>query len=195
MSTMTTERFLPRGEIEDKAKQVLGRWGMSALPVDPLAIAHREGVGVLTVAFLDESMSGSITLDATGTTTIRLNRQDSPVRKRYTIGHELGHYFLHLVRRQTAGGAVPSGAVQQFTDGTNNLFRQPSKARQQASDEARREYQANLFAAALLMPEDDVRTLWQKFDSVCELARVFDVSDQAMSIRLGQLGLLDVSTA
>ena len=55
--------------------------------------------------------------------------------------------------------------------------------------ERRREIQANMFAAALLMPEDHVRRLWEGLGSVEAMARLFNVSVAAMEIRIGQLGL------
>jgi Zn-dependent peptidase ImmA (M78 family) len=180
-SSTLTQPYIAREMIEYETRQVLQRVGMYALPVDPLALARREGITVLTVKFVDETLAGSITKDLTGTT-IRLNRDDPPSRKRFTLAHELGHHYLHLQR----------GDESQFADGVNNLYRQPNKSRGVMSDEARREYQANLFAAALLMPEEMVRSYWQSVDSIWEMARLFEVSDLAMSIRLGQLGLLDV---
>ena len=189
-TTTNAVPFLPRERIETEARQVLQRFGITALPIEPLTIAVREGIAVLTVTFVDQSLSGSISVDGSQTT-IRVSRADAPSRKRYTIAHELGHYYLHLVDRRAPDGEAVDQVVRQFTDGTNNLFRQPSKIRPMASDEARREFQANLFAAALLMPEDRVRRYWQDYDSIAEMARVFEVSELAMSIRLGQLGLLD----
>ncbi len=53
----------------------------------------------------------------------------------------------------------------------------------------RREIQANMFAAALLMPEDMVREEWNKLKSVEEMSRRFNVSETAMGIRIDQLGL------
>ena len=55
--------------------------------------------------------------------------------------------------------------------------------------ERRKEIQANMFAASLLMPEDEVRSEWNRLRSVDELARIFNVSEAAMGIRIDQLGL------
>ena len=172
--------YLPREAIDGRAKAVLERHGLYALPVDPLAVATREQIAVYNVSFTDETLAGAISRHG-HQTTIYLRQQDPPSRKRFTIAHELGHFFLHLA----------ADGNQQFTDGENNLFRQPGKSRPVTSDDARREYQANLFAAALLMPSEKVVQLWQSTDSIREMSNLFGVSDLAMSIRLGQLGLLD----
>ena len=61
--------------------------------------------------------------------------------------------------------------------------------------EQRREVQANMFAAALLMPEDATRFEWERLHSVKRMARRFNVSEEAMGYRLDQLGLLDAQKA
>ena len=49
--------------------------------------------------------------------------------------------------------------------------------------------QANQFAAALLMPEELVREAYETNQDLRKLARIFNVSETAMGIRLAQLGL------
>jgi Zn-dependent peptidase ImmA (M78 family) len=109
--------------------------------------------------------------------TLLVNATDPPFRKRFTIAHELGHHFLHLLEDG------------EFVDGEANLFRGITEDQQQVTPERRREIQANMFAAALLMPEPAVRAEWEKLKSVEALARRFNVSESAMGIRVVQLGL------
>jgi Zn-dependent peptidase ImmA (M78 family) len=107
-----------------------------------------------------------------------VNHSDPPYRKRFTIAHELGHHFLHLLEDG------------EFVDGEADLFRQPHDSEEtEITPKRRQEIQANMFAAALLMPEDAVRSEWQEMQSIGELARRFNVSETAMGIRLDQLGL------
>jgi len=62
-----------------------------------------------------------------------------------------------------------------------------------ATGEIHKEREANAFAAALLMPKDLVANVIEKFkfngdEMVKHLASEFNVSDQAMSFRLSNLG-------
>ena len=74
--------------------------------------------------------SGAIYVHGRGDFDIVLPQFTSPLRDRFTIGHELGHYFLHS--RQ---GERPLVAYRQ---GSGRL-----------------EWEANWFAAGLLMPKDE----------------------------------------
>jgi hypothetical protein len=102
--------------------------------------------------------------------------RDWPPRRRFTIGHELGHWCLHR-----ASGAVwcRSQAVDP-----------PPAARRAYPAE---ETEANEFAAALLMPAHLVRRHYERlrsrdrercFEQMC---RVFGTSGAAMSRRLRQV--------
>ena len=109
--------------------------------------------------------------------TLLVNGSDPPYRKRFTIAHELGHHFLHLLHDG------------EFVDSEADLFRQSHEDHKEITSDRRREIQANMFAAALLMPADEVVKNWQKTRSVEDLARIFNVSPSAMGFRIDQLGL------
>ena len=93
-----------------------------------------------------------------------------PARRRFTIAHELGHWFLHQ-REQTS------------------LFCRQAQVEDDAKEERPPlppiEAEANLFAAALLMPAEMVRREYVRadrdFDRLC---RTFGSSGAAMSRRL-----------
>ncbi len=87
--------------------------------------------------------------------------EDPIVRKRFTVAHEIAHYLLH---RHLFSGEVIDAALYRSTL-SNSL-----------------EAEANSFAADLLM-------LWHLLSPlkdlpVSELSRHFEVSDEAMRIRL-----------
>lgn len=88
-------------------------------------------------------------------------------RDRFTIAHELGHYFLHS--RQ---GEIPLRAT-----------------RMGRCDTPRAEWEANWFAAALLMPEGPFRETWEARRSLSALADRFVVSHDAARVRKEVLGL------
>ncbi len=166
---------LSRGDVENRAKDVLQKSGLETIPIDPVALANREGIKVNNATFSEENLVGMI-VKRGDDVTLLVNQDDSPYRKRFTIAHELGHHFLHLHEDG------------EFIDQEADLFRTHFKD-QEFSPERRREVQANMFATALLMPEDQVRRLWEELASVEVLARLFNVTVASMGIRIGQLGL------
>jgi len=101
--------------------------------------------------------------------------QRSPGRRRFTIAHELGHWYLHR-----AGGDARFCRSEDVGGSAAELRA------------ARRiEAEANRFAAALLMPESLVRRDAPACRySVPALARRFGVSVAAMQVRLEALQLL-----
>jgi Zn-dependent peptidase ImmA (M78 family) len=171
--TVTTPP-LTRREIEDQATEILRTHGLFSIPVDPVTLANREGIRVNNAKFSDENLSGLVAKRGPNVT-ILVNQSDVPFRKRFTIAHELGHHFLHLL-----------AADGDFVDTQVDLFRD-AEAGESGSRTV--EVQANQFAAALLMPEGLVREAFGRTQNLSELARLFNVSEEAMAIRLGRLGL------
>jgi uncharacterized protein DUF955 len=106
--------------------------------------------------------------------------RDWPARRRFTIGHELGHWCLH---RTT--GAVWCRA--------NAVDPEPRARRAYPPEES----EANEFAAALLMPAHLVQRHYERlrrrdpdgcFEQLC---RIFGASGAAMSRRLAHLSKRD----
>jgi Zn-dependent peptidase ImmA (M78 family) len=168
--------------IEERARDVLRHHNLESVPINPVSLAKRLGKAVNNAKFSDETMVGMIAKRGDDVT-ILVNQSDPPYRKRFTIAHELGHHFLHLLQDG------------EFIDGEANLFRSPKGDQSTWTPLQRREWQANAFAAALLMPEDLLRSEWEDTQSVDELARRFNVSVAAMGYRLNQTGLLDEQEA
>lgn len=155
-----------------EARKTLELYGADDIPVDVESICKRLGIKVLYVDFSEIEMrvgkeiAGAIQKVGSAYT-ILVNEDDSDVRARFTIAHELGHYFLHMKGNQKE--IVTS-------------FRR---------DRSPKETSANKFAAELLMPREMVRREYAKMvipvsDS---LAKKFEVSKSAMRVRLDSLGL------
>lgn len=167
---------MTRSELEERARQVLLDHGLLDLPVDPVKIANALGIKVYNAKFGDANVSGLLALRG-GTSSIYLSAEDQPVRKRFTVAHELGHFVLHL-----------SGRQGDFVD-TSDSFRTTYDPDLSWTAERRMEWEANIFAAALLMEETLVRKKWDEIRNIEGTARWFQVSQQAMAIRLESLGI------
>lgn len=169
-------------QLQKKSKALLERCGVIAAPVDVHCIAASLGLIVREASF-DSDMSGFLYQDQ-DQAVVGINRSHSNVRKRFTLAHEVGHHVLH--QRGTTyvdrhAGPTILRRDQHSRDGTN-----------------RKEIEANSFAAELLMPvhflERDVLQLQDTYDGdelILKLSRKYEVSAQAMTIRLFKLGYID----
>ena len=108
-------------------------------------------------------------------------RNDPPLRRqRFTIAHEIGHWVCHCLEGRAAK-LEPSYC--RATDIANDVDRKIER-------------EANIFASALLMPEDAVRAAWEEIvaqsheDPAVAMAARLDVSPSAMGWRLFNLGLV-----
>ena len=165
-----------RSEIEQRAKEVLSQHGLYSLPVDPVRLANKIGVKVNNAKFADDAWAALIA-KRNHVARIFVEQSDPPYRKRFSIAHELGHHFLHLPEEG------------QIVDKRADMFREREPAVGPISEDRIREIQANWFAAALLMPADLVRAEWNKNPSMKHMARLFNVSEEAMGYRLDTLDL------
>jgi len=169
---------MKRGDIERLATDVLRDHGLLSFPVDPLKVSNALGVKVMNAVFSEEDKSGAIVRRGDHFS-IFVNANDPPARKRFTIAHEIGHKLLHM----------KTGHLE-FVDKADNFRSSAIDDVEGWTEERRREWEANVFAAALLMNEDLLRDRWQTEKNPAMLAWKFQVSQQAMTIRLAQLGLL-----
>jgi hypothetical protein len=110
----------------------------------------------------DENISGSIIVNGPNNFHIYVSAYTGQTRDRFTIAHELGHYFLHS--RQ---GEMKIYA-ERYTPGTTLPV----------------EWEANWFAAGLLMPEEAVKECWEDFPAESYIASVFGVSVDAATYRI-----------
>jgi len=170
--------LLRRNQVEQVANDVLRQHGLTSVPINPVTIAQKEGFQINNAKFSDDSLLGMIARRP-GNLLMLIRAEDSPNRKRFTIAHELGHHFLHLL------------SDGEFIDHEADLFREEyvEQDTPQMSENQRAEVQANMFAAALLMPEEHMRHFWQQLRSIKKMAELFGVSEEAMGYRINRLGL------
>ena len=169
---------IPTEELEKKAGDLLQEAGMAQAPVPVDEVARHLGIQV-DEADLGEECSGMLVREE-DYAVIGVNVNHHEHRKRFTIAHEIAHYMLH-------GGEA-------YIDRPLHIDLRAADA---GSGTQQEETEANQFAAALLMPADQVRAAVaeQPFDPAQDdelpnLAQRFKVSPQAMTTRLIHLGLI-----
>ena len=168
---------MTRAEIEARAQALLRDHGLLSMAVDPVRLASALGVKVFNAKFGEEDVHGLLAR-RDGQTTIYVNATDAPVRKRFTVAHEIGHLCLHML----------DGDVE-FIDNADSFRTLAPEPGAPWTATRRQEWEANQFAAALLMPADLVRQQVAAIQDLDGLARWFQVSQDAMAIRLHTLGL------
>lgn len=146
----------------------------SSAPVDVVGMASALGVDVAR-DFLGPEVSGKIQRNAKGKYTIVVNASDSLARQRFTVAHELAHYLYH---RDLIGDGVSDSPAYRAPD--KNIYKNtPLKERH--------EWQANQFAANVLMPNDLLRAVERENPGITipQLAQRFGVSVPAMRVKKG----------
>lgn len=163
------------------------------LPVNINKILEILNITKLKDDSIAKSTNGKVDLDSIGcifykkgesTPTIWLNPYEHhyETRERFTVAHELGHYVKHI---------LPNGNEKMFVDNDRTLSRSRSYG-------DRVEFEANKFAAIMLMPKGLVTKSFKNYqnegwlaeDLIERVARDFNVSRQAMRYRLANLDLL-----
>ena len=175
--------MLKPSQIEDRVRNLLQRMKVREPSVPVREIAERLGASVREANF-DGDTSGVLTRRG-GAPVIGVNASHHDVRQRFTIAHEIGHLELHSdALHVDAGhqlGVVPPAPLKRDTRSS------------QAIDD--REIEANRFAAALLMPEDFLRRDLKGVPRpvspaiLTKLAKDYEVSRQALTFRLANLGI------
>ena len=177
MNDKSAKEYISTEEIEKRSIQILRDNKITQAPVDPVKIASMEGIKVLNAKFSEDDMSGMISKNG-DELIILVNYKEYPHRKRFTIAHELGHYFLHLNKDG------------EFIDRSYDLFRVEDDIQTNANKDKLKEVQANKFAAAILMPRELINKAIEKTKDIEELSEMFEVSQSAIGFRVSNLGVL-----
>jgi Zn-dependent peptidase ImmA (M78 family) len=167
--------------IEQRAEKLLIDSNSCSIPVQLTACAKYLGITVKNVE-LDADVSGFLLLKDDSTSHIGINKSDPANRRRFTLAHEIAHFVLHAKDSKL------------FVDKDEKVLYRDANS---STGELAKEKEANAFAAALLMPEKMLREeinnqkeeAKKKF--ITNLAKKFQVSEQAITIRLTNLGLID----
>lgn len=158
-----------RKEAEKDAARLLKATLRVGVPVDSPAIANELGLKVF-VTDLKEITLGGLLMKPGDDPKIFVNKRDGYLRQRLTCAVELGHYL-----RRSAE--------------TNKYARVDRRGPRSESEEEPDEIYAHEFAAALLMPKEDVEILVELGMDDLEMALQLFVPREAMQLRLRDLGL------
>jgi len=169
-------------DIERRAEKVLTESNTDTVPVDLHKIAEKHGIMISEAPSKRDDISGLL-IKSKQKTFVGVNAFHHSNRKRFTIAHELGHYFLHKNE-------------DTFVDNNENL--ELVKFRDNTAPKTQEEREANCFAAALLMPSKSVTkhfcALTEVMGDITEviekLSDKYEVSHDAMMYRLINLKLI-----
>lgn len=158
--------------IEEKAENILSSYKIDSVPVNAIEIAKRANI---LIQYAPSKKFSGVIYRKDGIAFMAISSSESNTRQRFTIAHELGHFFLHPQK----------DTFIEFRDNKKNIAR------------GIKEVQANQFAAALLMPkkilEKDVKNFMETgiTESVIRfLADKYLVSEDAMKYRLMNLNFI-----
>lgn len=170
--TETSQRDLPPPGLLDSPEQVVRYYEQMGLPMDSSIPIQTiiETNNELDLTFKDLGHNDAyIKRIADDRFEIAVNSKHHPNRQRFSMAHEYAHYLLHR------------GKIDLMTEGERILHRN--------GDRNSIEYQANTFAAELLMPEDLVRRAFRFSEgNLSKMALQLRVSKESLTHRLRDLG-------
>lgn len=134
-------------------------------------LVHKNGGEINYIGFLDADQTDAIIVEPDGRFVIRLSQHTGALRDNFTIAHELGHKLLHwpIVRKTNAGCGMK--ATRSVDESNQDLVRC--------------EWEANWFASAFLMPEEEFKTAFRQGVA----SETFGVTEAAVNVRAKALGL------
>jgi Zn-dependent peptidase ImmA (M78 family) len=138
--------------VEATASQVLKDQKIDRLPIDPKAIATSADILVQAKPPENDGFSGMLAQVGQSYGILYATYIDSEGFQNFSIAHELGHYFL-------------PGHMEQLLSGG------PHQSRAGFASTDPYEQEADIFAAALLMPERLVKPLLKRNDDGMDLVR------------------------
>ncbi|HSR88793.1 MAG TPA: ImmA/IrrE family metallo-endopeptidase [Candidatus Udaeobacter sp.] len=155
--------------IQAKVRKILTHFKVTEAPVPVEQIAEKMNIQISYAPSVEYS---GILIRKNGGALMGINTEESPARRRFTIAHELGHFFLE----STTAVSID------YRDNNNR------------PDKTIFEKRADDFAANLLMPKqlllNDFRKLDGSYeDRLIELSEQYQVSREAMMWRLKNLNL------
>lgn len=151
--------------MRENIKQIFDKLNIKTPPIPIEKIAELFSLKVVYYSKFPDNISGTI-IRQENLNAIGVNSNHPEVRQRFSIAHELGHFLLghdhaHIV---------------------DDTFDKPTD----------KEQEANKFAAEILMPTEMLKKdISENEYDIPSLANKYKVSEQAMSIRLLETGMIN----
>lgn len=169
---VASQRNLPPPGLLDSPEQVVKYYQQIGLPMDSSIPIEKiiESNEEFDLIFKDLGVNDAyIKRIADNRFEIAVNSNHHPNRQRFSMAHEYAHYLLHRSKIDS----MPEGERILHRNGDKNSI----------------EYQANSFAAELLMPEELVRGAFRVSNgNLTQMALELRVSKDSLKYRLGDLG-------
>ncbi len=157
-------------KLEKLTEEILLRNDIYKIPADIIVIAQNNNIDVYKMKMPDEKIMGLIKYDKdTSAFVIAINKELNTNQQRFTLAHELGHFFLD--KEQLMSEEIHIDVMFRITN---------------EKDEKEVEY----FAGALLMNKTLLEKTYETVRDIKELSKLFEVSEADMTYRLNILGLL-----
>lgn len=128
---------------------------------DPERIARQSGIMIREVEWKEQS---GAYIEILRQPVIFVAERLDPVMRSIVIAHELGHHFLHKKEAAEAGGF---SEFKIFDMTLNNM-----------------EYEANTFAAQLLLPDEDVKDLIYQGYDVAQIASAMNSDINLVALKV-----------
>lgn len=155
-------------KLENLTSNILLNNDLYKIPANILKIAEANDINVFK-ADLEKKILGAIHYDKdVKKYSIILNQNQDSKQQRFTLAHELGHFFLH--KNILEADELHIDVMYRIEDAE--------------------EKEVDYFASALLMNRMLLEKMYENNPSIRELAEMFDVSISVMTLRLDTLGLL-----
>lgn len=157
------------GSPEGLVRQILKLAPDMPIPVPIEELAHQLDIDEILELSTDGYEGGLITDETRSSGTILVSKSAMKGRRRFTVGHELGHFLIPTHKPVQKG---------KFLCSRDDMRQWSTK---DVSAYARMEAEANRFSALILMPPPKMRSVMERFRDpdlahILDVARHFDVS-------------------
>lgn len=155
--------------VRQMARKILAESKIKAPPVDLLQILSSHGIAYEEVDDFPDTVD-ALFIEDNGRVYAAVNASQHLHRRRFSLAHELGHYFLH--RNGMPEDPITIDDPPAGEDEMGSPTKSPA------------EIEADLFAGELLVPLEMLKAHLNK--GIPELSKLFIVSDQVISIAISR---------
>ena len=155
------------GYAREVARAVLQRHGIKQPPVDLKIILEKEGIEYEEADYFPDDVDAMI-IPTEGAIVAVVNMKQHPNRRRFSLAHELGHYFMNHDRSEVL----------------DRMTVDWEEVRQCRNSKDPQESEADIFASELLIPLAFLKKVYTKAMTIPDVAEIFQVSEAAASVAI-----------